>query len=115
MTSARTIRYWSYYVAVVGLSLSITPGFTFDLLGLELEGEVWIRVLGVVLLLLASYYYAMAASNARMVIVSTLVGRSFSALALALIWLTGGPWQLVLFAAVDVLGTVWTLRALQSE
>jgi hypothetical protein len=85
------------------------------LLGLDLDGEVWVRVLGVVLLLLASYYYAMAASNARMVIVSTLVGRSFSALALALIWLTGGPWQLVLFSGVDVLGTVWTWRALQSE
>lgn len=115
MTAAETIQYWSYYVAAVGLSLSLVPGVTFDILGVDLEGEVWVRVLGVVLLLVATYYYAAAISNARMVIVATLLGRPFAGLALILLWLTGGPWQLALFAAGDFAGALWTWRVLQTE
>lgn len=115
MTSARTVQFWSYYVAIVGLLLAISPGFAFDLVGIELEGEVWVRVLGVAVLVLATYYYAAAISRARVVIVASLIGRVFAALALTLLWLTGGPWQLSLFAALDLIGASWTWQALQSE
>lgn len=115
MSSGTTVHYWSYYVAAVGLSLSVVPGLTFDILGVDLEGEVWVRVLGIVLLLLATYYYAIGTSNARIAVVATVIGRPFAAVALTLLWLTGGPWQLVLFAAFDLAGAAWTWRALQSE
>lgn len=115
MTPEKTVLYWSYYVLVIGLLLLLAPGFTFDLLGMDLEGEIWVRVVGVVVLLLATYYYAAAISNARMVVVASLLGRVFAALALVVLWLTGGPWQLSLFALLDLSGAVWTWSALQSE
>lgn len=36
------------------------------------------------------------------------MGRLFFAVALVLLWLAGGPWQLMLFGAVDVAGAIWT-------
>lgn len=114
MTPEKTVLYWSYYVFAIGVLLSLAPGFTFDLVGMDLEGEIWVRVIGVLVLLLATYYYAAAISNARTVVVASLLGRIFAALALVVLWLTGGPWQLSLFALVDVSGAVWTWSALQS-
>lgn len=113
--TALTIWVWSVYVLVVGGSLAIIPNTVLSLLGLDETEEVWIRVLGVVVVLLALYYWDAARNEARHHFVATVLGRVFVAAALVVLWLTGEPWQLLIFAAGDTAGALWTLMALRAE
>ncbi|HIE21366.1 MAG TPA: hypothetical protein EYP73_02050 [Acidimicrobiia bacterium] len=111
--AARTIYVWSIYALVVGAVLAVIPNVILGALGVAETQEVWIRVLGVVVIILALYYWDGAKNEARHLFVASLLGRGFAVAAFILLWLTGGPWQLLIFAAAEVVGTAWTYSALR--
>jgi len=76
--------------------------------------ESWVRVVGVVVLVLSIYYTFMVREPSRAVYQATVVGRGFAAAALAVLALTTGPWQLAIFAAVDASGATWTYATSRS-
>lgn len=113
--AARSIQVWSVYVLVVGAGLAVIPNVIVSAFGMEQTEEAWIRVLGVVVVLLALYYWDASRYETRNLFVASVLGRVFVAAALVVLWLTGAPWQLLLFAAVDVAGAVWTFSTLRAE
>jgi hypothetical protein len=111
--AARTLYVWSFYALVVGAALAVIPNTVLAVLGVPGTEEVWIRVLGVVIIVLALYYWDGAKNEARHFFVASLLGRGFAAAGLILLILTGGPWQLSVFAAVELVGVAWTYSALR--
>jgi len=113
--AARSLQVWSIYVLAVGAGLAVVPNTVLSALGAAETEEVWIRVLGVVVILLAVYYWDAARFETRNLFVASVLGRAFVVAALVVLWLTGGPWQLLLFAAVDLAGAIWTVAALRQD
>lgn len=77
--------------------------------------EVWIRVLGCVVITLGSYYVVMGRANSVDFARASVWGRTWifaSFLALVIAEYANAP--LVLFGAVDLLGAIWTWRSLKS-
>ncbi|HEX9761586.1 MAG TPA: hypothetical protein VGA97_00675, partial [Acidimicrobiia bacterium] len=63
--AARTMYVFSAYLLAIGFSVSVVPNTLLSLVGLPETDEVWIRILGVVSILLALYYFDAARNNTR--------------------------------------------------
>ncbi len=108
LVAGRSVAVWAGYTFGVGLLLLVVPNFLLGLFRIEETSESWVRVLGAVALLLAFYYLAMALTGGTAMFRATVYGRGLVALALVVLAITTGPWQLILFAAVDAAGATWT-------
>lgn len=106
---------FSAYLLVVGAFLSVGPNSLLSLFGLPETNEVWIRILGVVSVLLALYYFDAARNDSRSFFAASILGRGFSTAALVLLWATGRPWQLMIFAGIELAGAIWTYTAMRAE
>jgi len=113
--AARSIQVWSIYVLIVGAGLAVIPNLILSTLDVAETDEVWIRVLGVVVVVLALYYWDAARHETRNLFVASVLGRLFVVASLIVFWLTGESWQLLLFAAVEAAGALWTFSALRAD
>lgn len=113
--AARSIQVWSIYVLIVGAGLAVIPNLILSTLGVAETDEVWIRVLGVVVVALALYYWDAARHETRDFFVASVLGRLFVVASLVVFWLTGAAWQLLLFAALEAAGALWTFSALRAD
>ncbi len=110
-----SIRVWSYYVLGVGLALLLAPNLVFDLLGIANTSEVWVRVVGLVAVALGIVYFEAGRLGVVAVVRSSVPARVAAVTAFVLLWATGGEWQLLLFAAVDLAGLTWSINALRAR
>ena len=116
MSSARvSIMTWGVYTVAIGVAMFLLADVFTDLLGLDRTREVWIRVLGVMLLLLASFYIGSAIHNARWLHWYSVIGRILVAVGLGFLAVNEGMWQLWLLAILDILGAGWTYMALRHK
>jgi hypothetical protein len=113
--AARSIQIWSTYLLVVGAGLAIIPNLILSTLGVAETDEVWIRILGVVVVLLALYYWDAARHETSNFFLASVMGRLFVVASLLVFWAMGAPWQLLLFAALESAGALWTLSALRLD
>lgn len=114
--AARSITYFGIYILLTGLVLLVAPNILLSTFGLGTTTEVWIRVLGCVVAALGAYYIAMGKAEATAFFRATIWGRTWIFLSftgLVLIGMAKPP--LVLFGAVDLLGAIWTWRALKTD
>lgn len=101
---------------LTGIALIVAPGMVMSLLGIAPPSEIWIRVLGVLALVVGYYYLACASGEAIAFYRATVAGRfGFAGLLVVLVALYGAPIQLLLFGLVDVAGSVWTSRGLRGS
>lgn len=113
---AFTIQAFGAYAIGTGLLLMAVPQLLLVPLGFAPPQELWIRVVGVLALVLGAYYWAMGAANVRAFFRATLWGRPLFALAcLVLVLAAGAPWTLLLFGALDLAGAAWTAWALRAH
>ncbi len=114
--SAFSIQAFGIYIIVLGLGLAVVPNVLLPLFRMPASNEVWIRVLGVVVMNIGILYVVAARANALAVFRATVYGRpsvflwfaAFVALGLA-------PKMLLLFGAVEVAGALWTWWALRAD
>ncbi len=109
---ARSLAVWSVYALSVGLLLLVVPNFLLGLFQIEETSESWVRVLGSTVILLAIYYVYIVRENSVSMFRATVLARGLVAVILTVLAFTIGPWQLVLFAIADALGTAWTQLSL---
>jgi hypothetical protein len=115
-TSAKTLFFFGLYLVGMGVGFVLMPNVLLGLFGLPQTAEVWIRVVGVLALLLAFYYIQAARAELRIFIQWTVYARAavivfFTAFVLAG-WVSP---VLILFGVVDLLAALWTGWALRQE
>jgi phosphotransferase system glucose/maltose/N-acetylglucosamine-specific IIC component len=113
---ARTIAVFVGYLVLLGITLLATPNLLLTTFGIPPTSEVWIRIVGVLALILA-YNYAQAARKEMMDFFPwTIKARAVVIVFfVAFVFLGWVKPVLVLFGAIDLAGAIWTLMALRSS
>jgi hypothetical protein len=112
---AKSVFAHGIYLALSGLTLITVPNLLFGLLGIPATGEVWIRVVGTLTLILGFYFIQAARKDVtefmRWTVYARLTFMSFCVVFVLLGFI--GP-VLLLFGLLDLLGAIWTAQALRS-
>jgi hypothetical protein len=114
--SSKSLLAFGVYLIGMGTGLVVIPNTVLGLLSLPLTNEIWIRVLGVVTLVLAFYYIQASRANLRL-----FAGWTVPARVAVFLFFTGfvlmgwvGP-SMIVVGSVDLLGAAWTGWALREE
>jgi hypothetical protein len=114
--AALSIKVFGTYMVVSGIGLTLIPNLWLAPFGFPHTGEIWVRVVGIVVGVLGFYYWTSALSNARSFFVATIYGRCiFCAGCIGLVLLASAPGQLLIFGFIDLAGAVWTKLVLNHE
>lgn len=114
-SAARSLYAWSIYVAIVGVGFLIMPNVVLSVFQIDETDEVWIRIVGLLVLSLPILYVTAARGELIAMFLASVWYRWLIAAGLIVLGLVAGPWQLLLFASVDFLGGLWTLLSVRSE
>jgi hypothetical protein len=114
--TAWSILVWGIYMIVIGLGFLFLPNAILPVFGFPTTSEAWIRVTGLLVVILGFYYVYCARSNAVPFFHATIPGRFAFALGLAALVALGlsAP-PLLLLGALDAGGALWTWRALSVD
>ncbi len=113
---ARTIQIWSFYLLGLGLTLVLAPNVLLTLFGFPPTGDVWIRVVGMLILILAYYCFEAARLEITPFFVWSVKARASVILFfIAFVGLGFAPWMLLLFGLVDLVAALWTRAALRAD
>lgn len=116
MRNARqSLTVWAIYVYVLGAALLVIPNVILGLFGIAETDEVWIRVVGMLVIIFGILYSGALREETREMYLASVIARTFAAIVLVALAFTVGPWQLVLFAALDAAGAAWTGLALRAD
>lgn len=114
--SAQTVFFFALYLFGLGIILIVWPNWLLGLFDIPPTTEVWIRVIGMLTILLGCYYVSAARANWLPIIELSVKARAsvpvFFAVFVVLGW---APAALLLFGGVDLAGAIWTWLTLRSE
>lgn len=114
--AARSVQAFGFYLVGLGIALAGVPNLLLGAFGLPATPEVWIRVVGVLVLNIGIYYHCAAADEAKRVFRVSVYTRALVVIAfLAFVLLGFAKPMLVLFGLVDLAGGIWTLLALRRD
>lgn len=115
--AAKSVFVFGLYLFVVGTGLLILPNPFLAPLGFPPAADPsWLRVLGVLVLCLATYYLIAARANLTPLIRATVFVRVGVFVVFgALVLLQLAPKPLALLGAVDLIAALWTWTALRSS
>lgn len=114
--AAASIVVFGVYIAIVGMALVFAPNLLLPLVGVPTTGEVWIRLAGMLLLILG-FFYIQAGRHAivpffRWTLVTRL-GAAFFVVGFVLARLVSPV--IILFWLGDLAGAIWTALALRAD
>lgn len=114
--SARSVFVFGLYLSLLGIILLVAPNFLLVTFFLPSTNEVWIRVIGVVVLFLSFYYIQAARTGLIEFFRWTVFARPTLIIFFIVFVLLGyADPPLILFGVVDLLGAIWTGLALKSS
>jgi hypothetical protein len=106
----------SIYVILTGLQLIFVPNLLLSMFGFEDTAEVWIKVLGIVVMSLAFMYYTINKSGSTEIVRATILARLFVAAGFTLLALTGqAKPNIILFAGIDLATAAWTWYEMKKQ
>jgi len=113
---ATTLFVFAIYLILLGAALLVVPNTLLGLVGMPATTEVWIRIVGMLVVFLGVYYVVAARINSLPFMEASVRLRGSVLLFFgAFVALGFGPPVLLLFAAIDVLGALWTHLSLRRE
>lgn len=116
MTASQTVKYFSYYLFALAAVLIFAPNVMLSVFKIPETNEVWIRVVGVLVVCIGVYYHEMARLNSLPFLRLTVWVRLWVFAAFVGLWAAGiGPVQLILFGLVDALAAFWTWKMLTHQ
>lgn len=114
--AARSVLVFAAYLSALGVWLLLSPNSMLRLFGLPDARDVWIRVVGMLVLILSFYYGSAARRDLTEFFQWTVYARASVIVFFAAFALTGlAPAILLLFGVVDLLAAGWTQAALASD
>lgn len=113
--AARSLFVFGVYAVLAGALLLLVPGLVLSSLGFPAAADGWVRVVGVLAVCVGAYHLVSARHELQAYLRASIVVRLGFAFGLAGLVVTEQmPRSLLLFAAVDLVGAVWTALALRS-
>lgn len=114
--AGKTIQIFGIYLWVIGTILLVIPNLLLSILAVPNTEEFWVRIVGMLAILLGYYYWQSAQEEVRAFFQWTVYARAtvivffvgFAVLRLA-------PPILMLFGFIDLAGAIWTEWALRKE
>lgn len=114
--SARTVFFFGIYLFIIGIALLLSPNVMLRMFGLPETGEVWIRVVGMLVIFLGFYYTQTARRELKEFFRLTVYTRATVIFFFAGFVLLGyAETPLMLFGGLDFVGALWTWNALRLE
>ncbi len=113
--AAKSVFTWGLMMLGYGSAFLLAPNFFLTLVGMSPTSEVWIRVAGLLMIILGGYYVICARAEEQTFLRATVPGRIVFALGLATfvgLGLVQPP--LLLVSLVDTCGALWTWSALRT-
>ncbi len=113
--AAFSVYAFAVYLFIMGIILMVAPNFLLTTFGLPETGEVWIRVVGMLTIVLSVYYSQASRKEWTDFFWLTVYIRSSIILFFAVfVWMELVDSILILFGVVDLLGAIWTWWALRA-
>jgi uncharacterized membrane protein len=113
---ARSLFVFGVYLLGLGGALILAPNMLLVIFDIAPTTEVWIRVVGMLLLFLGVYDISAAKGNwSGFIALSVPLRMSVIVFFAGFVLLFGAPKMLLLFAAVDFAFALWTWSALVQE
>lgn len=115
---AAAVSEWAFagYLVLVGIPLVFSPNTLLALFGFPHTDEVWVRVLGVVVVSVAVFHAQAARRRSRDLMVAGVIARAVFALGILPFALLGlAQPVIVLFALTDAGAAMWTALALRER
>ena len=114
--AARSVFVFGIYAEGLALVLIFAPNRLLDLFGMATTHEVWIRVLGVLVLNIGVYYLLAARFEFRPVILASIPVRfGLMLFFVAFVLLDYATPAILLFGGLDVLTAFWTVAAISAD
>lgn len=112
--AATSVLVFGIYLALLGVTLVAIPNVFLGVFGMLATGEIWMRVVGVLVLCLAFYYTQAARRGLSDFFRWTVYVRCFVFISfLVFVVLRLVQPVLALFGVIDLLGATWTLLTLR--
>lgn len=116
MTAATTVRAFGAYLWVLGTLLLLVPALVLTPFGLPEPDDVWIRVVGVLVINIGSYYWFGARDDQPRFLLATVYARVFVLAAfIGFVVAKLAPTKLIAFGVVDFIGALWTWMVLRRQ
>ena len=114
--SALSVFVFSIYLYLLGFVLVVTPDTLLKIFKFPESDGLWIRVVGMLVIILGFYYSHAAHAEIRPFLVWTVIART-SVLLFFIAFVIAGlaPPALILFGVIDFVAAMWTLFALRSD
>ncbi len=114
--SGISVFVFGLYQAVLGITLVAVPNFLLGIFSIPAATDVWIRIMGVLLLVL-SFYYIQASRKGLTDFFRWTIFTRCGVLIFFIAFVLLGFVQpiLILFGVVELLGAIWTGLALRSS
>jgi hypothetical protein len=111
-----SILVFGIYMVVLGLALLVVPNVLLSLFAYPTTTEIWIRILGFIVVVLG-YYYIVAARFELTPFFRASVYARPAVIVCFVVFVALGIARpiLILFGAIDLLGAIWTGLALRSS
>ncbi len=114
--AARSLFVFGIYLEALAIVLIVWPNRLLHLFGVAQTHEVWIRALGVLVLNIGVYYLVAAHHDFRSIIVASVPIRfGVMGFFVAFVLMNFAEAPVLIFGAADVVGAVWTFRALRAD
>lgn len=114
--SAFSARVFAIYLFILGPVLLVAPNILLGLFGLPATSEVWIRILGVLVVNIGIFTWVAAKHDDKHVLAASVWSRCLLFIVLAgLIALRVASPVLLLFGVIDLLAGLWTHLALKAD
>lgn len=112
--ASRSVFVFGIYLALLGLGLVLVPNALLTLFGFKPTTEAWIRIVGMLIIIIAYYDIEATRTKTASFYRWTVVARIFSFLLLTTFVVLGlAQPVLILFGLIDLAGATWTALALR--
>jgi hypothetical protein len=109
MKKSLSLSVQAVYALITALQLIFVPNMLLGMFGFEPTSEVWIKILGVVLIAFVLVYYGVIQYGNTDLIRITIYSRLVIVVGLVLLVATGqAATPLILFAGIDLATAIWT-------
>ena len=113
--AAKSVYVFGLYLLVAGAGFVFAPNLVLGVMGVPTTTEVWIRMLGIVVVFLGIYYITAALAGATLYFqVSVWLRSTFLGAVIAMVALDVAPLPILGFGIVDALGALWTALSLRA-